>query len=965
MLPQAPLSSRVLAAIALVGLITELAPAVTTNWNVANSFWPVAVAWDNGVPDAGDTAVIRRGNVSPFVVAVRTFPDNNPINPTINRLIIGTNTVYFAGHPDSTLTVERFGHLIKVGGDMIVGQTATDVAVLNSNITSLSVDDATIGSAAGSHGTLNLNENNDTFNVTQTDKEYDLAVGYNGTGAINISGGADVTVAGDTALGVSSTGVGSIGIEGSGSTWTSPGILYVGTSGAGTLSITAGGSLSDTDGYIGTFATSTSSATVSGAGSIWNNSNDLYVGDVGDATLNITSGGKVMSDSGYIGTFAESTATVAISGTGSNWTSFTGSLYVGNLGHGTLNLTSGGDLLYDTAYIGYQAGSTGAATVTGTGSVWSNTIGIYVGRAGNGSLDINSGGLVIVSGTSYIGDDAGSMGDATVDGAASRWTNTGDLYVGNAGNGSLNVTVGGDVSSDNGYIGDDAGSTGDVTVEGADAVWTNSGDLYVGNAGQGALNITASGDVSSYNGYIGDDAGSLGDATVDGAGSTWTNASALYIGNYGDGTLNIMAGGQVINNASGYIGRESGSTGEVNVDGVGSILTTSSDLWAGFGGTGTLNITGGADVTSLDDGRIGHLEDSTGEVTVDGSGSTWTIVDNLSVGNNDGNGTLYVTHGGQINSGRGTIAEQEVTTGAVAVDGIGSSWSVANTLVVGHEGDATLNITAGGSVSSSNSYIGNVSGSTGEATVDGLGSTWTTSGDLYVGFGGNGTLTVANGGFVDPTNVIVGALGSVHGDGNIVGVVQNGGLVSPGESPGTITIDGDYAQTVGGELLIELASASSYDQLLVTDNATLDGTLTVNSIEGFVPSVGQSFTLLTCDDVDGTFASVVLPSVPNFAFDVIYNAQSVVLSLVPALAGDYNSNGIVDAADYVMWRKIDGTQSGYNSWRAHFGETLGSGADTSADATVPEPATLVMLIVASAGILLRAGARECREVVSV
>jgi hypothetical protein len=69
--------------------------------------------------------------------------------------------------------------------------------------------------------------------------------------------------------------------------------------------------------------------------------------------------------------------------------------------------------------------------------------------------------------------------------------------------------------------------------------------------------------------------------------------------------------------------------------------------------------------------------------------------------------------------------------------------------------------------------------------------------------------------------------------------------------------------------------------------------------------------------------------------------------LSTALEGDFNGDGSVDAADYVVWRKNLGgihTPDDYNTWRAHFGQTAGSGAITAATpAAVPEPATLALL----------------------
>ena len=74
------------------------------------------------------------------------------------------------------------------------------------------------------------------------------------------------------------------------------------------------------------------------------------------------------------------------------------------------------------------------------------------------------------------------------------------------------------------------------------------------------------------------------------------------------------------------------------------------------------------------------------------------------------------------------------------------------------------------------------------------------------------------------------------------------------------------------------------------------------------------------------------------------------------MIGDFNHNGTLDAADFVVWRKGLGTsytQYAYNIWRSHFGQTAGSGAGVSANAAVPEPATLVPMMFATADWCLR------------
>ena len=75
------------------------------------------------------------------------------------------------------------------------------------------------------------------------------------------------------------------------------------------------------------------------------------------------------------------------------------------------------------------------------------------------------------------------------------------------------------------------------------------------------------------------------------------------------------------------------------------------------------------------------------------------------------------------------------------------------------------------------------------------------------------------------------------------------------------------------------------------------------------------------------------------------------LTLAPPLAGDFNSDGEVDVADYLAWRKgqspIPFSGTDYSAWRQHFGQNiLGSGAGLSGGAPVPEPASLLYLALA-------------------
>jgi hypothetical protein len=105
------------------------------------------------------------------------------------------------------------------------------------------------------------------------------------------------------------------------------------------------------------------------------------------------------------------------------------------------------------------------------------------------------------------------------------------------------------------------------------------------------------------------------------------------------------------------------------------------------------------------------------------------------------------------------------------------------------------------------------------------------------------------------------------------------------------------------------------------------------------------------------------------AATVFFDNLRLVNILAP-LTGDFNSDGHVDAADYVIWRNTNGSSTDlradanlngiidsgdYTAWRANFGASAGSGSGTTMNATVPEPATLLLALISCIGCHARRG----------
>ena len=463
-----------------------------------------------------------------------------------------TGRVAFAAHQTGTVTVTDADSSWKNSGELEVGGA-------NGSMGTLTIQDK--GSVASNTATVARDANaNGTVTVTGEGSNWTnnaaLTVGKFGKGTLMINAGGTVS-SGSGVIGENSSfgGTGTVSIENAGSVWTNSGSLVVGSSGEATLAIKSGSSVSNINGFIGNNTGSTGDVTLTLAGSSWTNTGALTVGVAGTGTLKIDAGCTVSNTGGFIGNNASGKGGVTVTGANAKWLNSFG-LSVGNQGTGTLDITAGGFVSSLNGHIGEAAGSFGTVTVTGANSKWLSTtmadFDFNVGRDGNGTLQIKNGGTV-ESTSAVIGFHVGSQGTATVQGAGSTWTNHGpSLLVGFAGTGTLNIISGGKVSNGNGFIGSAGVAVGNVTVNGNDSMWTNSGEVRVGGDGTGTLMITGGGEVSDTDGFVVTfGAMRSASAIVDGTGSTWTNSGNLQIG--GDigvgggtnGTLDIRPGGTV------------------------------------------------------------------------------------------------------------------------------------------------------------------------------------------------------------------------------------------------------------------------------------------------------------------------------------------------------------------------------------------------------------------------------------
>src|SRR5205085_4062 len=153
--------------------------------------------------------------------------------------------------------------------------------------------------------------------------------------------------------------------------------------------------------------------------------------------------------------------------------------------------------------------------------------------------------------------------------------------------------------------------------------------------------------------------------------------------------------------------------------------------------------------------------------------------------------------------------------------------------------------------------------------------------------------------------------------------LTDGATVSPGSSPGTLSVTGKYTQNSSGALNVDIngTSAGSFDQVNTTQAISLNGALNITTGGAYVPTEGDTFTILstTAGGVTGTFSSLTGDDLGNgFYYHVVYNASNVQLVVkqvkislsAPAPTNEGNTGGSTTPFNFTVtatnWPRDDG-----------------------------------------------------------
>jgi fibronectin-binding autotransporter adhesin len=562
-----------------------------------------------------------------------------------------------------------------------------------------------------------------------------------------------------------------------------------------------------------------------------------------------------------------------------------GTLSVGGLeqvadqGTGTFNQwvgtthTVGGDLI-----LGNNHGSNGTFNLNG-GSL---TVGgfEFIGMNGTGFFKQSGGTHTVTSDSSQygalvLGGEIGGYGKYEMnDGTLT----TNFLQIGRSGNGDF-VQTGGTVNV-NQYVPPDPnnpgggvnlgqvfGRTGTYDLSGTGVL--NAQSILVGADGKGIFNQWSGTTVSVTEGVVlaGNTSGT-GDGTYNLKGGDLISGNT-QVGAWGTGTFNQDGGTHTANGGYGALVLGGGSTG------IGTYNLNSGKLEGTFeeyiGGEGQgyfyqrggMHVLNGALYVAAGAG-YGEYHMIDGELKAGPGGG------GIILGEWGGKGEFYHS-GGSVTVNSLQLARQNFSNGYYELSGTGQL-TVEGNVDFGVRGDGYFK-QKGGTNQVNGTLTISVNPGTSTGTYEMSGGTLN-AGNII----NNGIFNFTGG---DVITSLMKNYGLFKGGGtSFTGSVINYGTVSPGSSPGTLTISGDYTQDALGALLIELGGTTqgtNYDFLKITGTATLVGLLDVDLYGGFIPQAGNVFEILEAQSgISGTFGSYDLPYGINY-WDITYGSNIVSL----------------------------------------------------------------------------------------
>jgi len=379
---------------------------------------------------------------------------------------------------------------------------------------------------------------------------------------------------------------------------------------------------------------------------------------------------------------------------------------------------------------------------------------------------------------------------------------------------------------------------------------------------QGSNTLTfkpAASQTITFSDVLGDEAGNGGSAankaslTLNGSGTLLLSNANKYAG-----TTTVTSGSLTANNNAalgtstlafngGTLQQTSGGTISLS-----NPVTVSSNNGT-IGGSNNITLSGNGTLT-------GSLTSSNSAITTIGGvmSSTGSYVN--SAGTTIFNGTSAHTYSGGTSITGGTLQTNTASvmpaTGAVSVGASGTfNLNGYNQTIGDLSGSGDINLGTGtltlGTSTASTTFSGIFANTGGSLIKQGSGNLILTGANTYAGTTTvtSGRLSV-NGSIQSP--VTVGVSGTLGGSGTVIGTVTNNGTVSPGNSIGTLTINGNYNPSATATTSIEINPQGQCSVLNISGSANLNGFLNINADAGnYSPNVTYQF--LNAGTIHGDF----------------------------------------------------------------------------------------------------------------